>query len=370
MRVEIIQKDTVITDGTARYVDQLQQGLAQKDIVVSTTIPRLPGLVRTSLNVIRRLGPDIQSFLKNYPLAVSQADADLYHIPAQTMATLLHTKRFHAPVVVTVLDIIPYLVRDNPELNSFRHSVDERFYKWALSALQKADHLLAISHYTRQTLIDTLGIAPDKITVTHLAVDPERFSQTDVPEDFYQRYGLQRDSAQYLLYVGSDDPRKNLKALIRALKHIRHERDDVVLLKVGHSYFSQQHQRIQALINELSLSTHIRFVEHVPDGDLRLFYNAASLLVMPSLYEGFGFPVIESMMCGTPAIASRASSLPELVPNETMLFDPEDPKTIADLVLKLLDNPGNAQAYINWAQQFSVESTIMNTKRVYDRLLL
>lgn len=368
VNVQIINKPGAGLTGTSRYIYELQRGLQACGDAVTFTTPTLPRLLRFPARMARYVGFDLRAFFTTYPLAVDIRDsASLVHIPTQTMATILRWRRVRRPVVVTVLDIIPYLVRDDPVLNSFRHALDRQLYQMALEGLRHADALIAISNYTRDTLVQTLNIPPERIHVIHLGVDHCRFRRALPPPDFYWRYGID-PNRHYLLYVGSDDPRKNLDTLIHALRIVRRQ-EDVELLKVGAPHFTPQRQRLRDLIHTLRLDGAVCFYDDVPDDDLPHFYNASSVLVMPSLYEGFGFPVIEAMACGTPALIANASSLPELGGEVAPRFDPYSPDDLADAILNLLQQPEDPSRWQDQAARFTWENTVHRTRAVYENLL-
>lgn len=363
-RVQIISKTGSTVTGTSRYTDQLLHGLLQAGTDAFCSAPHIPEWIKRAS---KRVRIDATTFFNSYPIRVQSAQADIVHITTQTMATLLHLQRFTAPVVVTVLDIIPYLLRNDPRLRTFGHKVDEYFYRFALAGLRRADGLIAISEYTKQTLAEYLDLNPDKIYVTHLGVDQKRFRPLDVPETFYQRYGLHIEKP-HVLYVGSEDPRKNLETLIQAFALAKQHIPDLILLKVGPAHFSQERNRLEALIDKLAIGDSVRFFDHVPDTDLPLFYNASDVYVMPSLYEGFGLPVLEAMACGTPVICSNSTSLVEIGADVCTLVEPLDVTGFAEAIQVVLTRQPE-QSIIDHAGKFSWEKTIRLTQQAYLKVL-
>jgi glycosyltransferase involved in cell wall biosynthesis len=278
---------------------------------------------------------DLAAFFSGLPLRARLDRADVYHIPAQTMATLLCFQRFPGPVVVTVLDIIPHLVRGDRELDTSRHAMERLFYRLAMAGLRRADALVAISAYTKRTLVEALGLPEERIHVVYPAVDHERFRPLDVPPQFRARYG-QEEAGRHILYVGSDDPRKNLPTLLHAFAAVRQQLSGAKLLLAGASEFPRQRQRLAGLVEALGLGGQVRFLEGVADEDLPLLYNLAGALAMPSLYEGFGLPVAEAMACGTPVVCSNATALPEVAGPAALLVSPRDPEAMAAALLRVL----------------------------------
>lgn len=368
MRVELIAMAGPGMTGTSRYVADLSSSLRAAGVDLHLTHPTRAPIPRVVSQGFKSIGWDLQTFFRSYPLRADLARADFYHVVGQTLATLLQFKRFPAPVAVTVLDIIPWLVRRNPALNSLRHPVDRFFYRLALSGLKRADAIIAISEYTKRTLVETVGLPRERIHVVYPAVDLDRFRPLTVADAFRARYGLSSECV-YLLFVGSDDPRKNLATLLRALGLLRQTAPTVRLLKVGAPHFVEERQRLLGLAAELGLQDHVLFFDHVSDEDLPFFYNAASVLVMPSLYEGFGLPVLEAMACGTPVICANATSLPEITGGGAALFEPTDAVQLAQVLGTVLGNRelrhSMIQSGLNWAQGFMFRRQASETIAVY-----
>lgn len=335
MHIQLIAKADASLTGTSRYAQELRRSLQQMGHQVSLTSPDpLPG-PGPLMRGLKRAGLDLQAFFASYPLRVCLEQADVYHITAQTMATLLWLQQFPAPVLVTVLDIIPYLVRGDRQLDTSGHALNRLFYRLALHGLRRASALVAISQYTKRTLVEHLGLPSGRIHVVYPAVDPQKFRPWDVPDAFRARYGLGTDQ-QYVLYVGSDDPRKNLSTLVQGFALLRQTMPRAKLLKVGAPHFPQERQRLLALVDDLGIQEDVLFFDHLPDDELPLFYNVADVLAMPSLYEGFGLPVAEAMACGTPVVCSDATSLPEVASGSALLVSPHSPHDLASALVQVL----------------------------------
>jgi glycosyltransferase involved in cell wall biosynthesis len=176
----------------------------------------------------------------------------------------------------------------------------------------------------------------------------------------------------YVLFVGSESPRKNLGNLFRAFALVRSRLPGVQLLKVGAAHFAHERHRLLALIEQLDLSDCVCFLDHVPEEELPLFYNAAHLVVMPSLYEGFGLPALEAMSCGTPVVASNRASLPEVVGGAGPLIDPESPEEMALVMADLLADEDRrteaSQAGLMQAAKFSSERQARQTLAIYEEV--
>ena len=174
--------------------------------------------------------------------------------------------------------------------------------------MHAAQQVITDTENAKRDLVQTYHLSPDKITVTHYAAGAQfrRISDQDSLNAIRARYGT---GERFILAVGNLQPRKNLERLIQALAHAKAEGGlPHKLVIVGQRAWRDAPilKAAQGLANEVLLTG------YVPADDLPLLYNAAEVFVYPSLYEGFGLPVLEAMACGTPVIASNVSSLPEI----------------------------------------------------------
>lgn len=335
MHVQLIAKPGGSSTGMGRYTADLHAGLMALGLAVTRSTPApAPAWLAAPF---KRLGYDLDAFLKSYPFSVQALPADIYHITVQTMGTLLVFGRFRAPVVVTVHDIIPQLVQHDPELRTLKHPADAALYRLALRGLRRADALITVSAYVKTTLIETVGLPAERITAIHNPIDTARFRPLAVTDADRARFGL-HEGERALVYVGSEDPRKNLPRLLRAFAPVRAALPDVVLLKVGRAHNDEQRPRLEQLIAALGIGEGVRFLEDVEEGDLPTLYNLAAGVVMPSLYEGFGYPPLEAMACGTPVASSISTSLGEIVGDAALTFDPTDTDALTDALLRLLSD--------------------------------
>lgn len=336
-RVALIAKPEGASTGVGRYVHMLHQTLCEAGVDAVRIAPTIPPLPNAGYTLLRKFGMDLRTFLTNYPVWARYPKADIYHFTSQNLACLLLFCHPKGKIVVTVHDIIPYMLRNVPHLCTYRTAADRLFDRLAMVGLKRADVLVADSQYTKQCIIEHLGIAPDKIEVVYLGIDHQRFRPLEVSASIRERYNLSQDR-RYLIYVGSEDPRKNLVTLLRALAELRRTVPDVELIKVGRAHFETERQRLIELASELGIRAAIHFLDDVPEDDLPLLYNLADVCVMPSLYEGFGFPVIEAMACGTPIVAASSTSLPEVVGDAGCLVNPSDIENVAYQIEKVLLN--------------------------------
>jgi glycosyltransferase involved in cell wall biosynthesis len=194
-------------------------------------------------------------------------------------------------------------------------------------AMRRADLVFTVSETSRRDIVAAFRLPAQRVRVISDAVDPS-FSPAPpgaAREDVLARYGIAANES-FVLYVGGISPHKNLATLVEAFARWRtqHGARPVSLVLVGDyvaDVFHSSYPGIRDLVARSGLESSVRFTGFVPDADLRYFYSAADALVLPSLYEGFGLPVLEAMACGAPVIASRGGALPEVVGEAGLLFD-------------------------------------------------
>ncbi len=369
LRVALVTRPEGVTTGTRRYAVELARHQTRRVEVVRGAPLGAPAPMIVK-RLLRRAGLDVDTFFGAYPIRARLPQADIYHLTTQTLATLLLRPGRPRPAVVTVHDIIPHLVRDDPRLCTYRHPLHRWFDRLALAGLQRADHLIADSAWTKRTLIEHLGLPPERIDVVPVAADHDHYRPRPVPDDLRRRYGLAPD-CRYLLYVGSEDPRKNLETLLIAVAALFREHADVRLLKVGAAHHLDEHRRLCRLAARLGIADRVVWLDHVPEADLPLLYNAAEVFVMPSLFEGFGLPLLEAMACGTPVVYAAASALPEVAGEAGLGVDPRDPAAFAAALGKLLDTPDLRArlraAGLAQAERFSWSRAAEETHAVYAR---
>lgn len=327
--------------GVGRYVASLQAELELAGVSAARVTPPLPPLPVPLYGLLLRAGLDARAFFSNFPVWPDHRPANVYHLTSQNLASLLAFSRPRGRVVVTVHDILPYMLRDDPRLSTYRTAADRLLDRLAMLGLRRADLLISDSAFTRDCLIAHLGVPPERIAVVHLGIDQARFRPVARDPALLARYSLPAER-RYLIYVGSEDPRKNLEALLRALAIARSAHPDLALIKVGRAHFTRERERLTRLAVELGVRDAIHLLDDVPEDDLVGLYSLAEVAVQPSRFEGFGFPLLEAMACGTPAIFARAASLPELAGEAGLGFDPALPDaaaTLAGLITRVISDP-------------------------------
>lgn len=372
MEIQLVVREYQKKFGLARYTATILQALEEAGTCYSLAAPNYPLPVKAAHSMLAPFGFDVRRFFTTYPISASLKGSALKHLTTQQMATLLWTNANIHPVVVTVHDIVPYLVRHDREQSTFRHPFDVWFDRLAMTGLKRADRIVAISQHTKKTLVEALGCPPDMIEVVLYGVDHEVFRPVPVAPDFFRRHGLE-ESCRYLLYVGAESPRKNLPRLIHAFAILRETMPDLRLVKVGTPEYMAQYQQLRDLLRELNLEPFVHFIDHPPEDDLVAFYNMADLFVFPSLYEGFGMPPLEAMACGTPVVCSNATSLPEVVGDAALTVDPYDVDALAGAMQRVLSDAGLARDLgrrgLARAAGFTWERTARETVAVYEKVL-
>jgi len=233
-------------------------------------------------------------------------------------------------------------------------------------AVQHADHILADSNATKIDLINMLNVPSEKITVHMLGVD-ERFKplQQDALESSKMELNLPQS---YILFVGTIEPRKNIIGLLQAYRQLLEKLPDAPpLFLVGKQGWL--FEGLQKQIESFKLASHLIWRQDITDESLPIIYNQATMLVLPSFYEGFGFPALEAMACGTVPIVSNRSSLPEVVGNVGLQINPDNPDEIANAMEKALTDTKwreqTKQAGLERAAIFTWEQTASTALSVY-----
>lgn len=305
--------------------------------------------------------PDVPSFVRIpflYPRLARRDGLALLHM------TYMAPPRLPCPLVLSVHDVSYRLF---PQYFSPR----VRFLLALLvgPSIRRAARVIAISENTRRDIIRFYRPEPERVVVTHLAAAPHFKPQP--PEEIARVCAAYNLRSPYILAVGNKQPRKNLGRLVQAFAALLSDFSDLALVIAGQSGW--QGSEVEAEVARLGLAGRVRFTNYVPEADLPALYSGAAVFCYPSLYEGFGLPVLEAMQCGTPTVTSCTSSLPEVVGDAALTVNPADPFEIAYGLRTLLSEPDKRQEYsrraLDRAAWFSWERTARLTKQVYDALL-
>lgn len=354
--------------GVSRYIYQLLRHLPEEDPRLRYTAylgfhcEDLPKAIRQEVASVPTWRPPVRILWEQLvaPLRAWQHGLDLWHALVNVQPILLPKA---AVVTIQDLSFLAY-----PE--GFRRG--QRLYNrlFVRMSAHRARHVIVTSHYTKQDLVRRFHISPDKVTVTHLAMDeqfrplPERATL----EEFRRRKGLPE---HFVLYLGTIEPRKNLIRLIQAYAMLKRKGLPHHLVIGGGKGWL--YDKIYAAAQESGVQDSVHFPGFIPQNEMVLWYNSADLFVYPSLFEGFGLPPLEAMACGVPVITSNVSSLPEIVGDGALTVNPLYVEEIAEAMHTLLTNREQRerwrQAGLKRASAFSWAHTARQTIGVYRMLL-
>ena len=322
------------------------------------------GLAHARLRGARLLPALMSVGALQVPAVAHRYSLPLVHDPTGVSPFLLGRWAGRYKRIVTLHDAIAFRYPEGyTRLNNFLH----RHYVPA--TLKHVDAVITVSEAARDDLVRFLGCPDDRVHVVPWATSAAfRVLPAEAAARVVRRYGLQ---PPFVLHVGALQARKNLPTLLRAFAHLRQEAPDVTLAIAGRPtwHFAEIPQTVEAL----GLGGAVHFLGYVADADLPALYNAASVFSFPSLYEGFGLPVLEAMACGTPVVCSDASALPESAGGAALLVDPYDHRALADALGQVLSDQALADELrrrgLARAARFSWDRTAELTLAIYRRVL-
>lgn len=294
------------------------------------------------------------------PGEVRRAGLDLLHAPVYVGPLFAS-----CPLVVTLHDLsfyrFPHLFRP----------FNRHYLQWGTRrTVRRAARVIAVSEWTARDAVGIFGIPRERVVAIPNGVgedmrrlDPERVAI------WRRRRGLKE---RFILFVGTLEPRKNITLLLRAYARLRQRGavDHQLVIAGGKGWY---YDNVFETAENLGLRDAVAFPGYVAQEDLPLWYNAADLFVYPSLYEGFGLPPLEAMACGTPAIVSNSSSLPEVVGQAGVMVDVDDEEALAKEIESLVTDRDRhrhyAEAGLARARHYTWAETARLTAQVYRRIL-
>jgi glycosyltransferase involved in cell wall biosynthesis len=284
---------------------------------------------------------------------------DLFHAPHYTLPSGL---RGHS--VVSIHDLIHLRF---PQYFTPAQRAYARFMVG--QAARYAGAVITSSENTKADLIDLFHIEENRVKVVHLGIG-QRFQP--IEQELVQRFRREFDlSIPFLLSVGNVKPHKNLSTLLRAFSRVRSRYSDLQLVFVGGRCL--QDRPLADLARELGVTNAIRDLGRISEENVLAAYNAAEMLVFPSLYEGFGYPVVEAMACGTPTVVSTGGSLREVAGDASLQCDPHNPDSFAEAIELILTDAERRASLVKLgierAKRFSWQATTAQTLKVYDQVL-
>jgi glycosyltransferase involved in cell wall biosynthesis len=322
---------------------------------------------KRDFGTVRRFCPDltvvdtpIYTVSEQLRIAHASRRCDLLHIPHYN-APLLH----RGPLIVSIMDVIHLISPAN------RRNLSAFFYAWPMlnAVARKADHVVTVSSYSKNQIVDSLGIPGSKVTVIPCGVSEKFTDHSRAPRDAVKLLGI---PTPFLLYVGNLKPHKNVATLLRAFARLRKTRKlPHSLLIVGDD--TRWKRSIVDECSRLGIRDCTVFLPHVSQLFLPSVYAAADVVVMPSTVEGFGLPVLEAMACGTPVIASNVASLPEVAGDAALYFDPSSVEDLALQIERILQSRELQNCLrrkgLQHAKQFTWQKSAQQHAELYNRLL-
>lgn len=299
----------------------------------------------------------------NIPNILNGKDIDIYHVPQNGVGLPIEKK---CPFIITLHDTIPIHM---PETVGDRYL--EIFTTKMKSIVDNSDGIITVSEFSKDDISKDFNYPKEKIFVTYLASENiyKPIDKTIASSILKKQYSL---SNNYILYVGGFSPRKNILGLIKAYsklpKDIRESHNLVIAGNKGKSY-----ELYKKCAEEYNVDNHVIFPGFISMEYMPYLYNAASLFVYPSFYEGFGLPPIEAMACGVPVIASNATSIPEIVEDAAVLFNPNDIDELSNKLYEVLMDENIKQELIHKGfiknNSLSWEKTALDTLKAYKTIL-
>jgi len=282
--------------------------------------------------------------------------SDIYHFFNFTIP-----KNIKGKVIVTIHDTV---FISAPETMGNRKTLEE--YKYGA---KKSDLIITVSKSAKNDIIKNLGVTEDKIEIVHPGIDIESYSkkyEKEYLEKIRKKYKL---PLEYILYLGTIEPRKNIERIVKAFKNYKKEvKDDLKLVIVGNKGW--KYDNIMKLIE--SMGTDIIITGYIDEEDKIPIYKLAQFFTFPSLYEGFGMPVLEAMAAGVPVVTSNVSSLPEVAGDAAILVDPLSEDEILEAYKKILSDKQLQREMIEkgleQAKKFQWKKSVEVLEKVYEKM--
>lgn len=288
-------------------------------------------------------------------------ESDIYHF-----FNFIVPPRIKGKVITTIHDMTYVLYPETMDIRNLKRIKNDIQY-----SVNRADKIITVSESSKKDIIKFLSVDEAKIEVVYNGVEYDKFNKSyseDEKSKIRVKYNLQE---KYILYMGTLEPRKNIESIIEAFSLFKRENTSsskntklVIAGKKGWLFES-----IFNLVNKLNLKDDVIFTDYIDENDKSIIYNMASLFVFPSLYEGFGIPVLEAMASSVPVITSNVSSLPEVAGDAAILVEPKDIKSIAKYMDKVLADKELRNNLIKkgheQAKKFTWESSTKKLVNIY-----
>ncbi|MHB1414818.1 MAG: glycosyltransferase family 4 protein, partial [Chloroflexota bacterium] len=391
MDIRCLQTAQSRNRGIGFYTEELVRALLEVDtgdeylLLVDASLPK-PGLVAAPQKTARwrsllldpptvRNIPSPEEYDENaefrygsYLEAILLREkVDLLHVASPFEWELYTPVRFRSlPVVATLFDLIPLVLRDR-YLDTMPPSMQDRYY-WTCAGLANVDRIVTISECSKADACRHLGVAPEKVDVVYASTKDCYRPVTDDHklEKIRKQYHLEQG---FVLCTGGVDYRKNMERVIEAFSLLPAPLRERYRLVIACRVRPDEARPLQNLASSLGVGDRLLLTDYVSDDTLAALYSGADSFLFPSLYEGFGLPVLEALRCGVPVVTSNLSSLPEVAGDAAVLVDPYSSHKIADGLATVLTDgslrdelraKGMAQA-----ERFSWSEVAMATVAAY-----
>jgi glycosyltransferase involved in cell wall biosynthesis len=365
MKPSLVVDARWLKTGIGRYTSSLIQNLRQHlpDVeIISITHAQYADTVAKYCDRVIISNTKIYSIQEQLSLPLHASHASLFYAPHYNIPVLWDGK-----LLVTIHDL--------------NHILDKTYSKNWKSILyarpllnlaaSRSDIVVTPSQYTKCMLQKYLGIEQERIVVIPCPISDTFHLHDKMQSRMLVRKNFGVDSP-FLLFVGNLAPNKNLRMLLSTLARLLQIRQDVPTLVIVGGGEIRRHE-LQEYARGLSIDEHVKWLENIADSSLAFLYAAAEATIMPSLEEGFGLPIVESMACGTPVICSDAASFPEIAKDAAIFFDPYSLESLLEAITRLIDSTETQQwaieSGLKRAQQFSIERFIERQTRTIRALL-
>lgn len=352
--------------GVSHYIEQVLRHLADRDQRNRYTIYTTRGLDQAALGLpanfhvrpsrLPTINPRVRIPWEQLlaPLLMRQIKADVFHGTLNVVPLACPI-----PSVVTIHDLA--FIRFPQTFRAYNRTYLD--FATRLTA-RRAARILTVSEHTRREVIGLLGVPAERVVVTPNAA--RAHFRPPHPTAIAQLRARHSLPEQFLLYVGTLEPRKNLTTLLDAYGEVARRTDVPLLIGGGKGWlYTPIFERLEAL----GLRERVHFVGYIDEDELPLWYAAATAFVFPSIYEGFGMPPLEAMACGTPVVTSNTSSLPEVVGDAGIMVDPHDQAALAAALIEVIRNADLRAELrargLQRAAQFTWRTTAERTLRAY-----
>lgn len=295
-------------------------------------------------------------YLRFPPVEWFLGDIDVFHSPA------------HSPVYAYCPPARNWVVTVH-DLFTFKLNYDKKTKEKEMIVLRRielnAERVIAVSNSTRNDLLEIIPSLDSRVVVIPEGVD-ERFYEENFSSNILAKYGIK---TPYILYLGAADSHKNLPRLVEVFKRLSNKAPHFLVFA---GRMTERYKAVIKLTNEINLQDRVIFAGAIEENDISSIYKGADLLVLPSLYEGFGLVLLEAMASGTPVVASNVSSIPEVVGDAAKLFDPYDVEDIYDTIYTVASDSNLREKMrkegIERARLFSWKKMAQETLRIYEEV--